>query len=105
MKQKVFKARDIQTGPFAACTAPFVLINFQLFHFHTEEPILITPEGQYWEKGNLTPLEKNETVGFKCLGCSNRTICSLRSPFFSDIFVLFYFHYATALRRSRSRFS
>ena len=35
----------IQTGPFAALEATFVLKNFTLFHFHTGEPILITPEG------------------------------------------------------------
>ena len=51
MRQWVFSAWGIQTGPFTACTAPFVLINFQLFHFHTGEPILITPEGQYWKRG------------------------------------------------------
>ena len=46
MTQWVFSARAIQTGPFAACWAPFILIIFQLFHFHTGEPILITPDGQ-----------------------------------------------------------
>ena len=35
----------IQTGPFAEFRANFVLKIFQLLHFHTGEPILITPEG------------------------------------------------------------
>ena len=38
-------AWGIQTGPFAALKAHFVLEDFQLFHFHTGRPILITPEG------------------------------------------------------------
>ena len=41
-----FNAWGIQTGPFAASRATFVLRNFELFHFHTGRPILITPEGQ-----------------------------------------------------------
>ena len=40
-----FSAWGIQTGPLAALLATFVLENFQLFHFHTGKPILITPEG------------------------------------------------------------
>ena len=56
MRQWVFSARAIQTGPFAACWAPFILIIFQLFHFHPGGPILITPEGLKWEKGiHITP--------------------------------------------------
>ena len=46
MRQWVFSAWGIQTGPFAACLAPFVLIIFQLFNFILGSPILITPEGQ-----------------------------------------------------------
>ena len=45
-RQRVFSAWDIQTGPFASLKATFVPKNLQLFHFHTGEPILITPEGQ-----------------------------------------------------------
>ena len=45
MRQSVLSAWGIQAGPFAACWAPFVLLIFQIFHFHTGEPILITPEG------------------------------------------------------------
>ena len=37
--------RGIQTKPFAALEAHFVLKILQLIHFHTGEPILITPEG------------------------------------------------------------
>ena len=37
---------DIQTEPFAAHSAPFVLKCFKLFHLHTGELFLITPEGQ-----------------------------------------------------------
>ena len=46
MRQRIFSTWGIQTGPLAACWAPFVQIISQLFHFHTGEPILITPEGQ-----------------------------------------------------------
>ena len=41
-----FNAWGIQTGPFAAYSAHFVLKLFLIFHFHTGEPFLITPEGQ-----------------------------------------------------------
>ena len=45
MRQRVFGAWDIKTGPFAAFQANFVMTKFHLFHFHTGEQILITPEG------------------------------------------------------------
>ena len=43
MRQWGFGALGIQTGPFAAYSAPLDLENFHLFHFHSGEPILITP--------------------------------------------------------------
>ena len=46
MRQTVFSAWGIQTGPFAVLGAHFVPEDFQLFHFHTGRPILITPERQ-----------------------------------------------------------
>ena len=52
MRQRVFSACGIQTGPFASCWATFVLKFFQLFHLHTGEPNLITPGGPIMEKGN-----------------------------------------------------
>ena len=45
MRQRGLTARAIQSGPFASLQATFVLKIFQLFHFHTGRPILITPEG------------------------------------------------------------
>ena len=46
MRQRDFSALGLQTGPIAAfCTSLFLKI-FHLFHLHTGEPILITPEGQ-----------------------------------------------------------
>ena len=45
MRQRGLSAWCIQTGPFAAFSAHFVLKEFQLFHLHTGRPILITPEG------------------------------------------------------------
>ena len=45
MRQRSFSAWGLQTGPFAALEAHFVLKFFQLLHFHSGEPILITPEG------------------------------------------------------------
>ena len=45
MRQGVFSAWGIQTGPFAAHWTHFVPEDFQLFHLHTGRPILITPEG------------------------------------------------------------
>ena len=46
MELRGLSAWGIQMGTFAACAANFVLDNFHLFHFHTGESILITPEGQ-----------------------------------------------------------
>ena len=63
----VFSAWGIQTGPFAAHSAPFVQKIFHLFHLHTGEPILITPEGQFSEKGILPTPKLDETEGFSCL--------------------------------------
>ena len=40
-----FNAWAIQTGPFAAHSAHFVVEYFMLFNLHTGEPFLITPEG------------------------------------------------------------
>ena len=46
---------------------PFVLENFQLLLFLTGRPILITPEGQFWEKGTLPTPKVDDTEGFGCL--------------------------------------
>ena len=45
MRQRLSCAWEVQTRPFAAPLAHFVLEIFHLFHFHTGRPILITPEG------------------------------------------------------------
>ena len=89
MRQGVFSAWDIQTGPFAALCTYHILKLYHLFHLHTGEPILITPEGQLSEKGVLSTPKLDETEGFQCLGHSNWTICSLLSPFCSEIFQTF----------------
>ena len=52
-----------------------------LFPFHTGRPILVTPEGQYWEKGIHPTPKLNDTEGFQCLRHSNWTISSPWSPF------------------------
>ena len=41
-----FSALGIHTGPFVVLQHNFVFTIFQLFHFHTGEPILNTPESQ-----------------------------------------------------------
>ena len=46
MKQMDFNAWGIQTVTFAVHSAHFVLKISQLFHFHTGEPFLFTPEDQ-----------------------------------------------------------
>ena len=93
MRQRGFSAWGIQTGPFAAHEATFVLEIFQLFHFYTGRPILITPEGQYREKGNYPNPKLDETEGFQCLGHSNWTICSPSSHFCFHIFPSFSLSY------------
>ena len=64
-----------------------------LFHLHTGRPILITPEGQYWEKGNFSTPKLDETEGFLCLGHSNWTICRLLSHFCCQTFTISSFSY------------
>ena len=46
MRHGVLCTWGSQTGPIAAPEAHFGKTIFQLFHFHTGRPILITPEGQ-----------------------------------------------------------
>ena len=76
MRQRGLGGWSIQTGPFAALCTSHILKLFHLFHLHTGRPILITPEGQKWEKGILPSAKMNETGGFECLGPPNWTICS-----------------------------
>ena len=45
-RQRGLSAWGIQPGPFAPCWANFIPQIFQLFHFYTGRPILITPEGK-----------------------------------------------------------
>ena len=71
MVQWVSSAWSIQTGPFAPHLTKIVVTISQLMHFHTGEPILITPEGQFLEKGILKTPDKNGTAGFQCLEHSN----------------------------------
>ena len=56
--------RGIQTRPFANDSAHFVLKLFHLFHLHTGEPFLITPEGQLWERGIHPTPKLDVTDGF-----------------------------------------
>ena len=82
-----FSGLGIQTGPLAVLLAIFVLKIFQLFNFHTGEPILITPEGQFWEKGIHPTLELDETHRFQ-----TEIISVLWANFVLKIFQLFIFH-------------
>ena len=89
VRQMVFSAWGIQTGPFATHSAPLVLKHIRVLHLHTGEPIVITPKGQLSEKGILLTPKLDETGGFQCLGHSNWTICSPLNPFCSKTFLLF----------------
>ena len=76
MRQGVFTALGIQTGPFADNWAHFVpeAEEIQFFHLHTGRPILITPEELImgkrdssnfkiqWEKGFLVPWHWSWTI-------------------------------------------
>ena len=68
-------------------------MNFQLFHFHAGEPILITPEGQLSEKGILQTQKLDETKGFQRLGHLNWTICTPLNHFCSGKFSNFSLSY------------
>ena len=46
MTQRGFGIWGIKTGPYAAHEVTFAPIFLQIFHFHTGDPFLITPEGQ-----------------------------------------------------------
>ena len=50
MRQRVFSAWDIQAGPFAAQWSQFCFEIFQLLHFYTGEPFLITPHHRAMQK-------------------------------------------------------
>ena len=63
-----FNAWGIQTGPFAAHSVPFIMKHFHLFHFHTGEPFLITPEVHKWKSGIHPTPELDEIGGYQCLG-------------------------------------
>ena len=93
MRQRGFSPWGIQTGTVAVHWAHFVPNDFQLFHFHAGRPILITPEGQFLEKGNPPTPKVNETEGFQCVGHSNWTICIPLSPFCSKTFQSFSLSY------------
>ena len=79
-----------------------VPLAFKLDHFQPVKPILFwnfstswlsywgVPISYYPRKWNSPSLD--ETQGFKCLGRSNWTICSLLSQFCSEIFPTFDFH-------------
>ena len=55
MRQMDFNALGIQTRPFAAHSAHFVLIFLHLLHFHTGKPFLITPANN--GKGEISQLK------------------------------------------------
>ena len=78
----------IQTGPIAACWAPFAHQIFQIFHFHHGS--LITPEGRLWEKNIHPTPEMDLTKMFQYLGHFNWTNFSLLSPFCSPNFPTFF---------------
>ena len=61
MRHGDFDTLGIQTVPFAGLRVKFILKCSQIFHFHTGEPILITPEGQFWGKEELSAPELVET--------------------------------------------
>ena len=77
---------------------PFLCRNkrMQPIPFHPGRPILITPEGQFSEKGNPPTPKVNETEGFQCLGHSNWTICNPQSHFCFQIFTTFSLSYSEA---------
>ena len=56
MRQRGFSAWGIQTGPFAACRANFVLKFFQLLTFILGSPFLL-PQRANYEKGEFFQLQ------------------------------------------------
>ena len=81
-------AWGIQSGPFAACWAHFVLKILHLFTLMPQSPFPLFPRKmRKWNSPNLS-----EAHGFECLGHSNWTICSLLSPFCSEHFPTFHFY-------------
>ena len=63
--------------------------HFYIFSTFIMGTILLTPEGQYWEKGNFSTLKLDVTVGFQCLEHLNWTICSSQSHFLLPNFYIF----------------
>ena len=61
MRKGGFSALGIQTGPFTALEANFVLAIFNLCHLYTGRPILIsTPKDLLWERGVKRASERKE---------------------------------------------
>ena len=65
-----FSAWGIQTGPFAAYTAPFVPRKFHVFHFHSGGHFLFPQRDNNGKIGILPTLKWNDTMVFQCLGHS-----------------------------------
>ena len=91
MRQRVFSALDIQTGPFASLLTPFVQGNFHVFTFILGGQFLLPQRANNRKREFFQP-QNWMRVGFECLCHSNWTICIPLSPFSSWNFPTFHFH-------------
>ena len=79
MRQWVFSAWNIQTGPFATLLAYFVEKEFPLFHFHTGEPILLASNNLSLNECGPPPLSRSASevrVALNLMGCLPGCSCS-----------------------------
>ena len=93
MRQRGFSAWGIQTGPFAAHRAHFLLEHLNFFTFILEGQFLLPQRANNGSWENFPFPNMDETEGCQCLGPSNRTICSPLSQFCSGKFPTFSLSY------------
>ena len=87
MRQRGFYAWGIETGPFAACSADFVTIFFQVLIFILELPFLITTERGN-EKNGLTQKWMRQR-GFYAWGIETGPFAACSADFVTKNFHLF----------------
>ena len=84
MRQRGSCAWEIQTGPFEAPLAHFVLDVFQYFNFHAGEANSYYP--------NRPIMGNDEMRGFSTWGIQPEQFAVISAPFVLEIFILLHFH-------------
>ena len=92
MRQWVFSASDIHTGPFVSLYAYFALKVFQLFHLHTGEPILITQKANHGKREFFQLQNWMRQRGFSAWGIQTGPFAALCTSHILKLYHLFHLH-------------